>query len=140
MGHVEKLNLRFLRNKKETFLLSVTYLILRFNKQNWNKPYHWKSHQVWGFFTFFGDLAYCQPSRPSVATSWPHLAIIKCEFKVRYPIWRITRLVLRSMSSVFSVNLHCAYFMRLDKRHKKETVMSVFCLLWLYAHIILFNF
>ena len=29
------------------------------NKQNWNKPYHWQSHQVWGFFTFWGDLVYC---------------------------------------------------------------------------------
>ena len=30
MGHVEKLDLRFLRNKKDFFLVSVTHLILRF--------------------------------------------------------------------------------------------------------------
>ena len=30
MGHVEKLDLRFLQNKTETFLVSVTHLILRF--------------------------------------------------------------------------------------------------------------
>ena len=30
MGHVEKLDLGFLKNKTETFLVSVTHLILRF--------------------------------------------------------------------------------------------------------------
>ena len=30
MSHVEKLDLRFLQNKTETFLVSVTHLILRF--------------------------------------------------------------------------------------------------------------
>ena len=30
MGHVRKLDLRFLQNKTETFLVSVTHLILRF--------------------------------------------------------------------------------------------------------------
>ena len=35
MGHVEKLDYRFLQNKTETFLVSVTHLILRFaNVQN----------------------------------------------------------------------------------------------------------
>ena len=35
MSHVEKLDLRFLQNKTETFLVSVTHLILRFaNVQN----------------------------------------------------------------------------------------------------------
>ena len=30
MGHVEKLDLRLFQNKTETFLVSVTHLILRF--------------------------------------------------------------------------------------------------------------
>ena len=44
-------------------MVSVTHLILRFaivqnkfstNKQKQDKPCQWQSHQVWGFFTFFG--------------------------------------------------------------------------------------
>ena len=30
VGHLEKLDLRFLKNKTETFLVSVTHLVLRF--------------------------------------------------------------------------------------------------------------
>ena len=30
VSHVEKLDLRFLQNEKETFLVSVTHLVLRF--------------------------------------------------------------------------------------------------------------
>ena len=59
--------------KRETFLVSVTHLILRFaNVQNKfkqtnktkKKPYQWQLHQVWGFFTFLGDPAYCVARRP----------------------------------------------------------------------------
>ena len=39
VGHVEKLDLRFLQNKTQTFLVSATHLILRFTiyKKSFNK-------------------------------------------------------------------------------------------------------
>ena len=27
----------------------------------YHNPYLWKSHQIWGFFTFLADLAFCVP-------------------------------------------------------------------------------
>ena len=45
------------------WIWSLILYKISFNKQkNWNKPYnYWWSHQVWSFFTFWGDLAYCVP-------------------------------------------------------------------------------
>jgi hypothetical protein len=67
VSHVEKLDLRFLQNKTETFLVSVTRLIQRFvivqNKFEKTKIKHINDNQEKGFFTFWGDLANCGSSQ-----------------------------------------------------------------------------
>ena len=68
MSHVEKLDLRFLQNKTETFLVSVTHLILRFTivqnkfkQTNKTKINHINdNHNKFEVsLHFFGNLAYC---------------------------------------------------------------------------------
>ena len=62
MSHVEKLDLRFLQNKTETFLVSVTHLILRFTivqnkfqQTNKNKINHINDNHIkFGFLYIFG--------------------------------------------------------------------------------------
>ena len=71
MSHVEKLDLRFLYNKTEIFLVSVTHLILRFiivqNKFQQTNNLIIKetiSMTITSSFRFLyilGDLAYCVP-------------------------------------------------------------------------------
>ena len=66
MGHVEKLDLKFLQNKSETFLVSITHLILRFtivqnkfqqtSKTKTNHDNHIKFEVS---LHFWGNLAYC---------------------------------------------------------------------------------
>ena len=79
MGHVEKLDLRFLQNKTETFLVSVTHLILRFaivqnrfQQRNKTKINHINDNHIkFDVSLHFGGIwpTVCQPAtaRPRVA-------------------------------------------------------------------------
>ena len=74
VSHVEKFEFRFLHNKQKVlgfqshiwfwslllYKISVKYIIICL----------WQSYQVWGFFTFLADLAYCVP--------WQFIVTVGC--------------------------------------------------------------
>ena len=55
----------------------MLFFKISFKKQI-NKPYQWQSHQVWGFFTFWADLAFCAP----LAAHWEKLLIHFLNFAI----------------------------------------------------------
>ena len=52
-SHISILRLAFVKNEFQQ---------TKKTKNKICKPYQWQSNQVWGFFTFWGDLAFCAPS------------------------------------------------------------------------------
>ena len=108
------------------------------NKQNWNKPYHWQSHQVWGFFTFFGDLAYCaaralsQARIPSARSAqkllasahlgaWRRRAAYGHLWGLHYTVFHVKKDLL---CVFYFVSLHCQWKSKVTKNKVKGQFIS----------------
>ena len=75
----------------------------------YHKPYQWQSHQVWGFFTFLEDLAYCGPPSPPChpASAIPDIYLIQLEnFRSTFASKGFPSRMIQVLTILQSHNLH----------------------------------
>ena len=111
---------RILSAKK---LNSLTYKlsIVPFN----HNPYVWKSHQIWCFFTFLADLAFCVPRAHPALESGYCKTIPYLQFLQRPTIFMV-RIQSHASSSIFFITIfeddvmNLIHFGRFMKNHDSK--------------------